>query len=85
MKITLDRRSCKCWQPACEAHFGNHFLGEEIEPVECLIQTEDDGHPEMTFLILDRDGVDKTLVIDENNRADAIDSWRLAWEKQQAE
>ena len=83
MKITLDRRSCNCWQPACEAHFGNHFLQDEISPVECLIETQDDGKSDLTFFILDRDGVDKVLVIDESNRSDAIDSWRLAWEKQQ--
>jgi hypothetical protein len=28
--------------------------------------------------------VDKILVVDEDNRADAYDSWLLAWEKQQA-
>lgn len=85
MKITLDRRSCKCWQAACESHFGDHFLGDEIKPVDCLIQTEEDGQADITFLILDRDGIDKILVIDQENRADAIDSWQLAWEKQQDE
>jgi hypothetical protein len=85
MKLTLDRRSCTCWQPACESHFGSHFLGEEITPIDCLIASEEDGKNELTFFILDRDGLDKVLVIDENNRADAIDSWQLAWEKQQSE
>jgi hypothetical protein len=44
----------------------------------------EDGRPEITFCIKDRDGVDKTLVVDENNRADASDSWLLAWQQQQA-
>jgi len=44
----------------------------------------DDGRDELTFLILDKDGTDKELVVDEQNRAEAYDSWRLVWEKQQA-
>jgi hypothetical protein len=44
---------------------------------------EDDGKDEITFVILDRDGLDKTLVIDQDNRADAIDSWHKVWEVQQ--
>ena len=26
MKITLDRRNCTCWQPACESHFGAYIV-----------------------------------------------------------
>jgi hypothetical protein len=44
----------------------------------------EDGKAELTFLVLDRDGVDKVLVIDEANRAEAYDSWLQAWEQQQA-
>ena len=43
----------------------------------------DDGKPELTFLVLDRDGVDKVLVIDESNHDAAYDSWQQAWEQQQ--
>lgn len=84
MKIVLDRRSCKCYEQACETHFGWHFLRDEITPIDCLIEMSDDGKQELTFFILDRDGVDKTLVVDESNRADAYDSWRRVWEQQQA-
>jgi hypothetical protein len=84
MKIVLDRRSCNCYEPAYESHFGWHFLREEVKPIDCVIEMTEDGNKELTFLILDRDGVDKTLVIDKNNRADAYDSWILAWEEQQA-
>jgi len=84
MKIVLDRRSCNCWDPACETHFGWHFLREEITPVDCTVAIEDDGKDQITFFIKDRDEVDKILVVDEDNRADAYDSWLLAWEKQQA-
>ncbi len=83
MKIVLDRRSCNCHEPACETHFGWHFLREEITPIDCVIEISDDGQEQITFFIMDRDGVDKTLVVDESNRADAYDSWLLAWEEQQ--
>ncbi len=85
MKIILDRRSCKCWDAACETHFGWHFLREEITPVDCTVEMVDDGRQELSFFIKDRDGIDKVLLIDDSNRSDAYDSWRLAWEKQQAE
>ena len=84
MKIVLDRRNCKCWDAACESHFGSHFLGKEITPVDCTIEMTDDGRQEVTFYIMDRDGIDKELVIDESNRGEAWDSWRLAWEQQQS-
>jgi hypothetical protein len=82
MKIVLDSRSCNCWDPACETHFGWHFLREEITPVDCTVEMVDDGREELTFFIKDRDGSDKVLVVDESNRAAAYDSWRQAWEQQ---
>ena len=84
MKIVLDRRSCNCWEPACETHFSWHFLREEITPVDCTVEITDDGQSETTFLILDRDGIDKTLVVSAGNWAEAYDSWRQAWELQQS-
>lgn len=85
MKIVLDRRSCNCWDAACEAHFGWHFLREEITPVDCTVEMADDGCSELTFLIKDRDGLDKTLVVGKENHAEAYDSWKQAWEEQQAQ
>ena len=84
MKIVLDRRSCNCWDAACETHFGWHFLRDEITPVDCTVDISDDGKPEITFVIKDRDDVDKILVVDKSNRAEAYDSWLQAWEEQQA-
>ena len=84
MKIILDRRNCKCWDPACESHFGWHFLRQEITPIDCTTEMIDDGKEEITFLVKDRDGLDKVLVVDKDNRALAYDSWRQAWEEQQA-
>lgn len=84
MKIVLDRRSCNCYEPACETHFGWHFLRDEITPIDCVIEMVNDGQEKITFFIMDRDGVDKTLVVDESNRAEAYDSWLLAWQEQQS-
>jgi hypothetical protein len=85
MKIILDRRSCNCYDQACETHFSWHFLREEITPVDCTIEMVDDGSPERTFYIKDKDNTEKVLVIDEQNRDTAYDSWLLAWQQQQAE
>lgn len=84
MRIVLDRRSCQCYDQACETHFGWHFLRDDVTPVDCTVEMVDDGQDEVTFLILDKDGTDKELVVDEQNRAEAYDSWRLVWEQQQA-
>ena len=84
MKIVLDRRSCNCWEPACEAHFGWHFLRDEITPVDCTIEISDDGNSELTFHIFDRDDTDKVLVVDDSNRDLAYDSWFDAWEAQRS-
>lgn len=84
MRIVLDRRSCQCYDQACETHFGWHFLRDDVTPVDCTVKMVDDGQDEVTFLILDKDGTDKELVVDEQNRAEAYDSWRLVWEQQQA-
>jgi hypothetical protein len=83
MKIILDRRTCNCWDPACETHFGWHFLREEITPVDCTAEMVEDGKEEITFFIKDRDGVDKELVVNDDNRAEAYDSWVQAWQRQQ--
>jgi len=83
MKIVLDRRSCNCYEQACETHFAWHFLREEITPIDCVIEMTEDGQEELTFLILDRDGIDKTLVVNKSNQPEAYDSWLQAWEEQQ--
>lgn len=83
MKIVLDRRSCNCWDAPCETHFGWHFLREEITPVDCTLEIQEDGKPDRTFVILDRDGTEKTLIVGEGNRGLAYDSWQLAWDEQQ--
>ena len=60
MKITLDRRTCTCWEPACESHFSWHFLRDEITPIDCTLVILEDGKEERTFLIKDRDGIESS-------------------------
>lgn len=83
MKILIDRRECNVYDQACEAHFGWHFLREEITPVDCAVKVIDDGRSDRTFVIQDKDGQEKVLVVDNDNLAEAYDSWILAWQKQQ--
>jgi len=82
MKVVLDRRTCNCWDAACETHFGWHFLRGEITPVDCTAEVLEDGKEAITFIVHDRDGSVKTLVVDESNRDMAYDSWLRAWEQQ---
>lgn len=84
MKIVLDRRTCSCWDAPCETHFSWHFLRQEITPIDCTLEISEDGKPERTFYIFDRDGTEKIFVVDESNLEAASDSWQTAWEKQQA-
>jgi hypothetical protein len=85
MKIYLDRRYCTSWAAPCEQCFSWHYLGDEIRPNYCMVELVEDGRPERTFYIKDRDGVDKILVVDEDNWADVHDSWMLMWEKSHEE
>lgn len=85
MKIHIDRRKCTCWAAACETCFSSNYLGEEIKPNYCLIETVEDGSPDRTFLVTDRDGVDKILVVDETNWSDFQDAWMLSVEKETGE
>jgi hypothetical protein len=82
MKIKIDRRGCNCWIASCEACFGWHYLDEEVRPNYCLLEIEEDDQPGRTFVIMDRDGKEKILVVNEDNWAQAQDAWALALEAQ---
>ncbi len=82
MRIYLDRASCDVWIGACETCFSWHYLGEEIIPNFCLLKIEDDGRSERTFVIQDRDGVEKVLEVSLENWPEVHDSWFLAWKDQ---
>lgn len=82
MKIILDRRSCTCWQAACESCFGGNLLQEYFVPA-CLVEEIEDGSPDLTVIVLDRDNTEKTLVVTGKNWGDVFDSWMLAWQAEQ--
>ncbi len=82
MKIKIDRRVCNCWTGSCEPCFSWHYLGTEVLPNTCLVEVDEEDLPGRTFVIIDRDGQEKDLVINRDNWADAYDSWTLALEAQ---
>jgi hypothetical protein len=82
MKVILDRRSCTCWQGSCECCFAGNLTTEYFCPA-CLFDEIDDGYPDLTVVILDRDGTEKTLVVTDENWGAVYDSWLLAWQESQ--
>jgi hypothetical protein len=84
MKIYLDRRACNCWIAACESCFSSNYLRDDLRPNCCMLEMQEDANPVRTFYVQDRDGILKTLVIDQDNWADYYDSWQLSYEKQAA-
>ena len=86
MKVYLDRSACNVWEAACESDLSWHIEHKTFCPA-CMVETIEDEHndDEVTLVIKDRDGSEKILVLTDENRADAMDSWMLLWEKQQTE
>jgi len=82
MKIYLDRTVCNCWEAACESDFADKYLGKEIKPTACTLAVVEDDSETLTFFIQDKDGMEKKFVVNDDNLADAIDSWMLAYAKQ---
>jgi hypothetical protein len=84
MKIEIDRRGCNCWIASCETCFSWHYLGEQVLPNYCLLEITEEELPGRTFVIKDRDGSEKVLVVTEDNWAEAYDAWALELEVQTA-
>lgn len=84
MKVYMDRKWCTCWQASCEATFGWKLLHRDFSPGGCVVESIEDGKDVITVYIRDKD-VDKVLYITDENWADAYDSWKLLWERQQAD
>ncbi|MDX1435413.1 MAG: hypothetical protein R3335_01285 [Anaerolineales bacterium] len=82
MKVILDRRSCTCWEAACESCFAGNLLAEFFVPA-CIVEEIDDGGPDLTVVLWDRDSSEKTLVVTEENWGAVFDSWMLAWQEAQ--
>jgi len=85
MKVYLDRNYCIRWSAACESCFANHLVSGTFDTTDCVLDVVEDEDPQITFFMRDRDKEQKLLVVDENNWADAYDSWMLLYEKQQAD
>ena len=77
MKIVLERRSDNCFGPASEAHFGWHFLGKDIAPVDRTIEVEL-GKKECTFPIHKKGIAEKVPVVHETNWDEVSGSWLQA-------
>jgi hypothetical protein len=74
MKVYMNRAWCTCWWVACERTFGWRVAHNDWGPGGCVVETEDDGRPETTVLMKDKDG-DKILIITDANRNNVIDGW----------
>lgn len=76
MQVYMNRVWCTCWQAACERTFGWRVDHNEWGLGGCVVETREDGRPEITVFIKDKDG-DKVLRITPENRAAVIDGWGL--------
>lgn len=83
MKIRLDRRSCTCWEAACESCLAGNLMQEHFCPA-CILEEIEDDRSVLTLEIIDRDGSEKTLVVTDENWGAVFDSWMLAWQEQAA-
>lgn len=67
MKVTIDRNICSAALNACEhcfTFFAEHPMGVDRY---CIVEQVDDGKDDLT-LTLRTDGVERTLVLDDERR-----------------
>lgn len=84
MKVYMDRNLCSRWQAGCDSCFGTRVERGEFILDGCVLEVLEDDCDDFTLYIKDRDGTDKTLIVNEENWPEAYDSWQQLWEKQQA-
>jgi len=53
-----------------------------FDAADCGLGVVEDGLKTMEFAITDRDGSLKTLIVNQNNRGQAYDSWLLLYRQQ---
>ena len=78
MQIEMDLESCPTWMGACESCFGYHLartMKGDFQPSACTIKWDNECQEEITYLLRDKDGQDKVLVVNQENWADAYNSW----------
>lgn len=74
MQVFMDRTACSCWIAACERTFGWRVEHNDWSEGGCIVQATDDGKPEVTIFLKDRDG-NKVMTLTDLNRWDAYESW----------
>jgi hypothetical protein len=82
MRITLDRNYCQRWQASCESCFASRLTQNNFDVADCCLAAVPDGREALEFRIHDRDGQLRTLTVNDQNWADAYDSWLLLWRAQ---
>jgi hypothetical protein len=71
---------------ACESCFGwhlDHLMENDFLPSTCTLEWDDECRDEITFFVHDKDGNDRTLVVNQENWADAYESWSRLLAKQE--
>jgi hypothetical protein len=85
MKVIMNRNLCIRHAPACEACFAGKLMLNAFDVADCVLEIRDPERTEIvTIQMTDRDGTEKTLIIDRDNWPDAYDSWMLLYQSQQA-
>ncbi|MDE3090289.1 MAG: hypothetical protein KGJ80_12985 [Chloroflexota bacterium] len=74
MLVYMDRTACSCWIAACERTFGWRIEHNDWGEGGCIVESRDDGKPEVTIMLKDRDG-NKRMTITQSNRWDAYEGW----------
>lgn len=84
MRVFVDHLGCPEWMPASERCLGSFILDpHHFPPRSCFLRVEEDGRPELTLVIYERDHT-KVLVVTDENRAQIAFAYQLApdmWEE----
>lgn len=81
MNVFLDRNLCNR-RAGCESCFSIHLLNSDFDEATCALDVVETQRPEVVFRIHDRDDSIKTLVVNDENKNQALASWIWLWEQQ---
>ena len=92
MKVKIDRNHCGVHQAGCDSCFGGRIAINfgyttgtqgDMDLAGCVLEVlDEEKKDEITFFIKDRDGSDKTLIVDKENWPDAYESWLDLYDKE---
>lgn len=57
----------------------------EFQPSACMVEWDKEDPDEITFIMRNKEGEDKVLVVNQENWPDAYDSWAQLLETQEIE